>query len=349
MPVIIHWLLNNPEKRNRVLNVIDMHCDTIAELWYSRKTENPIALDKNSLHIDLAKMKQGDYLLQNFAMFVSLGRPMDPLESVLQLIDIFYQEMEKNTDKIGVVTTYKDIENNKAAGRMSALLSIEEGGVCKGNLSYLRTLYRLGVRMMTLTWNYENELAYPNTVSGDAAILYPTNADTDHGLKKQGFVFLEEMERMGMIIDVSHLSDAGFYDVYHHTTKPFVASHSNARAICGHCRNLSDDMIRKLAERGGVTGINYCADFLMEQTKKDEAIKSTVKQMAEHAKHLAKIGGIGCVGLGSDFDGISGDLELSDCSKLPLLEAELRKQGFHESEIEAIFFGNVLRLYKELL
>ncbi len=349
MPVIIHWFLNGQEKRNRVVNVIDMHCDTIAELWYSQKTENPITLDKNSLHIDLAKMKQGDYLLQNFAMFVSLGRPMDPLESVLQLIDVFYQEIEKNPDKIGVVTTYKEIETNKAAGRMSALLSIEEGGVCKGNLSYLRTLYRLGVRMMTLTWNYENELAFPNTVSGDAEIFYPTDADMDHGLKKQGFVFLEEMERMGMIIDVSHLSDAGFYDVYHHTTKPFVASHSNARALCSHCRNLSDDMIRKLAERGGVTGLNYCADFLMEQIRTDEAIKSTVKQMAEHAKHLVKIGGIGCVGLGSDFDGISGDLELSDCSKLPLLEAELRKQGFHESEIEAIFFGNVLRVYKELL
>lgn len=349
MLAIIHLFPIIQEKRNKRLKVIDMHCDTIAEIWYSQKTDHPIKLNKNSLHIDLEKMKQGDYLLQNFAMFVSLGRSMDPLESVLQLIDIFYREIENYPSDIGVVTTYQEIERNKAAGRMSALLSIEEGGVCKGNLSYLRTLYRLGVRMMTLTWNYENELAFPNTVPGDAELVYPANADTDHGLKEQGFAFIEEMEKLGMIIDVSHLSDAGFYDVYHHTKKPFVASHSNARTVSGHCRNLSDDMIRKLSERGGITGINYCADFLMEQTPKDEVVKSTVKRMAEHAKHLVKIGGIECVGLGSDFDGISGDLELSDCSKMPLLEAELRKQGFHESEIEAIFFGNVLRLYKELL
>lgn len=326
-----------------------MHCDTISEIWYGRRDGLPVSLLNSSLQIDIEKLKKGDYLLQNFAMFVNLGRNMDPLEAVLQLIDIFYQEIEKNSDQIGVVTSYQDIEKNKELGRISAMLTVEEGGVCKGNLAYLRNLYRLGVRMMTLTWNYENELAFPNSVPVDSDIVFPFRPDTQNGLKEQGFAFLEEMERLGMIIDVSHLSDAGFYDVYEHTKNPFIASHSNARALCGHCRNLDDTMIRKLAERGGVTGLNYCAGFLMEKTCKEDICRSTVHLMAEHARYLANIGGIGCVGLGSDFDGISGELELSDCSKLSLLEAELRKKGFHESEIEAIFFKNVLRVYKELL
>lgn len=331
------------------MKVIDMHCDTISEMWNDIREGKPISLSKSRLQIDLEKMKMGDYLLQNFAMFVNLGEDADPLESVLQLIDVFYQEIEKYPEQIGFVKTYQDIEKNIENGRMSAMLTVEEGGVCKGNLAYLRNLYRLGVRMMTLTWNFENELAFPNNVPGDTDKVFPFLPDTKNGLKEKGFVFLEEMERLGIIVDVSHLSDAGFYDVYQHTKKPFVASHSNARALCSHCRNLTDDMIRKLAERGGVTGINYCSGFLMERKTIDQICKSTVELMAKHARHIANIGGIACVGLGSDFDGISGELELSDCSKMALLEAELKKQGFHESEIDAIFYKNVLRVYKELL
>ena len=151
-----------------------------------------------------------------------------------------------------------------------------------------------------------------------------------------------------MIIDVSHLSDAGFWDVLHNTGKPFVASHSNARALCGHGRNLTDDMIKALAERGGVMGLNYFGMFL-DSVRADGRCPSSVKRMAEHARYIINVGGVDCLGLGSDFDGIGGDLEMQDCSMLPMLEAELRKQGFHESEIEKIFYKNVLGLYKELL
>ncbi len=330
------------------MKVVDMHCDTISEIWYGCLENTKITLKKNDLHIDLEKMKKGDYLLQNFAMFVNLASKKDPLQSVIDLIDIFYQEMEQNKDVIGIVKTYAEIEKNHAEGKMSAMLTIEEGGVCKGDVSVLHMLYRLGARMMTLTWNHENELAYPNYVPGDIEQADSCRSNTVNGLKEQGIVFLEEMERMGMIVDVSHLSDAGFYDVYQYTHKPFVASHSNARALCGHCRNLTDDMVRKLAERGGVTGLNYCAKFL-DDAEKGEEPKSRVKAMAEQASYLRNIGGIACIGLGSDFDGIGGDLEMDNCSKLPLLEAELRKRGFHESEIEAVFYKNVLNLYKELL
>ncbi len=335
---------------NQNLKVADMHCDTITELWYGRRADEQVNLLHNSLHIDLEKMQKGNYFLQNFAMFVNLRNNKDPLEAIMQLTDLFYREMEKYPDKISMVRSYQDIERNRELGRMSAMLTIEEGGVCKGSLVHLRNLYRLGVRMMTLVWNYENELAFPNCIpEGESDQLFRFYPETELGLKEQGLLFLEEMERIGMIIDVSHLSDAGFYDVWRHTRKPFVASHSNARAVCGHSRNLTDDMIRKLAERGGVIGLNYNADFLMEATGGENSCRSTACKMAEHVRYLMNTGGIGCVGLGSDFDGITGGSELADCSKIPLLEAELRKQGFHESEIEAIFCKNVLRVYKELL
>ena len=336
------------------MKIIDMHCDTIAEIWYSQK--NVAAgkaavcknLRENDLQLDLMKMKKGDYLLQNFAMFVNLERKENPFESVMQLVDVFYTEMEKNKDLIGVVKNYADIETNMQAGKMSAMLTVEEGGVCKGEIPFLRDLYRLGVRMMTLTWNHENSLAYPNNVPGDGETVFPYEPDMSRGLKEKGHAFIEEMERLGIIIDVSHLSDAGFYDVYEHTGKPFVASHSNARALCGHCRNLTDDMIRKLAERGGVTGLNYCCSFLMEPDENGH-VQSRVAKMAEHAKYLEKVGGIDCIGLGSDFDGIGGDLEMKDASMLPLLVDALQKAGFHESEVDKILYKNVLRVYKEVL
>ena len=154
------------------------------------------------------------------------------------------------------------------------------------------------------------------------------------------------MEELGMIIDVSHLSDAGFYDVLKYTKAPFVASHSDARALCPHQRNLTDEMIRALAERGGVIGLNYCASFLAQQQRDAMA---TIEQIAAHAKHIAKVGGIGCLGLGSDFDGIGNPVEMQDASGMIRLSDGLRKAGFHESEVDAIFSGNVMRIYEEIL
>lgn len=330
------------------MKVVDMHCDTLAALRDGAKKGLHKELRANDLHLDLEKMRQGDYMLQNFALFVCLEKEEDPLMAVMELADLFYREMEKNEDEIFLVRKYEDILENERQGKMSALLTVEEGGVCKGELAVLRNLYRLGVRMMTLTWNFENELAYPNIMRIGQSPSNPLEPNTVLGLKEKGYIFIEEMERLGMIIDVSHLSDKGFYDIYEHTTKPFVASHSNARTLGSHCRNLTDDMIRKLANRGGVTGLNYCPAFVMD-AKEDEKEVCTVKRLAEHARYLANIGGIQCVGLGSDFDGISGELEMKNCSMLPLLEWELKKQGFHESEIEAIFYKNVLGVYKEIL
>ncbi len=329
------------------MKVVDMHCDTIAELYERRKQGSKETILENNLHLDLRKMRQGDYGLQNFALFTCLEQTEHPFEHAMKLADLFFQELEQHQDQIGIVTSYEEIEKNWKEGRMSALLTLEEGGVCQGKLEFLRQFYRIGVRMMTLTWNYPNELGYPNKIIMDGPMAGTCMPDTEHGLTETGIAFVQEMERLGMIIDISHLNDAGIWDVFHYTKKPLVASHSNARALASHPRNLTDEMIRTLADRGGVAGINYCGDFLHDWN--GEPSKSLISHMVEHMKHMKQIGGTEVIGLGSDFDGIGGDLELRNGADLPLLEQEMTKQGFTRSEIEAVFFKNVLRVYREVL
>lgn len=340
------------------MKIADMHCDTISEIWESRKQSvspkggSPQQLSRNDLHIDIRKMKKAGYLLQNFALYVDLKKGLDPFEYVLELIDVFREEMGKNKNDIGVIKTYDDILANERQGKMSALMTIEEGGCCKGEIGNLERLYQLGARMMTLTWNYPNELASPNlfiksaekgsTLKNDEGFnLF----DSSRGLTEKGFFFIQRMEELGMIIDVSHLSDAGFWDIVQHTKKPFVASHSNARALCGHCRNLTDDMIRAVAGRGGVIGLNFYGCFLNETNDSH----SRVARMAAHARHMLNVGGSGCLGLGSDFDGISGELEIQDCSQMQKLVDGLERAHFTGTEIENILWRNVMRVYREML
>ncbi len=340
------------------MKIADMHCDTISEIWESRKQSvsqnggSPQQLSRNDLHIDIRKMKKAGYLLQNFVLYVDLKKGLDPFEYVLELIDVFREEMGKNKNDIGVIKTYDDILANERQGKMSALMTIEEGGCCKGEIGNLERLYQLGARMMTLTWNYPNELASPNlfiksaekgsTLKNDEGFSL---FDSSKGLTEKGFFFIQRMEELGMIIDVSHLSDAGFWDIVQHTKKPFVASHSNARALCGHCRNLTDDMIRAVAGRGGVIGLNFYGCFLNETNDSH----SRVARMAAHARHMLNVGGSGCLGLGSDFDGISGELEIQDCSQMQKLVDGLERAHFTGTEIENILWRNVMRVYREML
>ncbi len=318
------------------MKIADMHCDTISVLEERSAEGKRVFLRENDLHLDLRRMRESGYLLQNFALFVDLAKDKDPWERVCGLYRRYRQELSANEDWIAPVYRFSDIARNDAAHRMSALLTVEEGGVCGGDLEKLKELYRMGVRMMTLTWNYPNELGSPHS--------HPD------GLTERGLVFLEEMEALGMIVDVSHLSDAGFYQVWEHTGKPFVASHSNARSLCRHARNLTDDMIRKLAEKGGVIGLNFCADFLREASEKTAASGAGgVEDAARHARHIVKVGGIEVLGLGSDFDGIDTNRELPGVQSMERLWQALKRAGFSEGELDRIFSGNVLRLYEECL
>lgn len=340
------------------MKIVDMHCDTISKIRDSRKRpdspkcSSPQQLCQNNLQVDIQKMKKSGYMLQNFAMYVDLKKELDPFAYVLELINVFQEEIENNKDDISVIKTYDEILANEQQGKMSALMTIEEGGCCTGEIENLEKLYQLGARMMTLTWNYPNELASPNlfirdTQSGSAVrgadgfCLF----DGSKGLTEKGFLFIERMEELGIIIDVSHLSDAGFWDIARNTKKPFVASHSNARALCGHCRNLTDDMIRTIAGRGGVIGLNFYGCFLNPTNDSH----STVVRMAAHARHILNVGGCECLGLGTDFDGIGGELEIQDCSQMDKLVDELVRQRFTGAEIENILCRNVMRVYREML
>lgn len=349
------------------MRIVDMHCDTISELLVGRQRgETDRSLRENDGHIDLRKLLESGYLLQNFALYVDKEGGGDPWDKVQELYALYAEELEKNKDIIAPVYCFEDIAENESKGLMSALLTVEEGAVCKGEKERLCKLYSQGVRMMTLTWNYPNEIGFPNLNGSGGKILqamatnldgderermvksYLNTPDGENGLTQKGFEFVSQMEELGMIVDVSHLSDAGFYDVLSCTTKPFVASHSNARAVCPCVRNMTDDMIRKLAQRGGVMGLNFCADFLT-QLPVGVHNPGTIAAIVEHAKHIVNVGGIEVLGLGSDFDGIATHEELPDAGKMHLLCEALKAGGFTESELDKIFRGNVLRVYKDVL
>ena len=331
------------------MKILDMHCDTLHELMADKKKGEAYSLRTNEHHLDLMRMKKGDYLLQCFAVFVDMAESISPLVCGMKLVDLYYEELDKNRDIIAPVLCYEDIENNIRAGKMSAMLTGEEGQICDGSIEILRNYYRLGMRMMTLTWNHENQLAYPNNVTRARADECGLGPDNVNGLKERGFEFIAEMERLGMIIDVSHLSDAGFWDIYNHTRKPFVASHSNARAVCPHPRNLTDDMIRAMAERGCVVGLNYCGAFLDICGCEPGEHESRIADMVKHVKHITSVGGMDIMALGSDFDGIGGKLELEGCDRMSRLTEALCRAGFHESDVDKILYKNALRVFKECI
>jgi len=292
-------------------------------------------LKRNHLAIDLEKLTKGKSLAQFFALFIDLNEHPKAFNRAMDMLNKFYEELEKNNHEISVAKNYKDFKVNKEEDKISAFLTIEEGEAIEGSLKNLRNFYDLGVRLMTLTWNYENSIGYPNC----------REEFRDKGLKTFGLETLEEMNRLGMIIDVSHLSDGGFYDVSRYSKKPFVASHSNSRAVCNHSRNLTDDMIRTLSEKGGITGINFEKSFLIEGGS-----KSAVKDMVKHINHIYNIGGIDVLSLGSDFDGINPkNLEISNMGEIDKLITALQKEGYNESYIEKILYKNALRVIKEVM
>ena len=325
------------------MKYIDMHCDTITKLYKEGKN-----LASNDLHIDINKMKKGECLLQNFAIFTKLAKNNSVFTKAA--IEFYKQQIELNKDSIKPVYKYEDILNNEANGYINAMLTLEEGSVIDDDLNNLQYYYDQGVRMITLTWNYPNGIGYPNidlTVEpeDDPEQSFATAFNTKDGLTDFGKEYVKCCNELGIIVDVSHLSDAGFYDVVELSSKPFVASHSNARAVCKAGRNLTDDMIRKLAEKGCVTGLNYCAAFIDNPA----STYTSIDNMVKHINHIVNIGGIDCIGLGSDFDGIDGtELEIKNCAGLPLLYEALKKY-YSDDDIEKIFYKNVLRVYKECL
>ncbi len=350
--------------------IADMHCDTLSELRNRKKNGSEEGLRRNRLCLDLDRMKAHSYVLQNFAVFVDLAQTEDPFADAMELISLFYEEMEKNSEIAGRAVSWNDITQNRSDGKISAMLTLEEGGMCRGDIGKLRTLYDRGARMMTLCWNYENELACPAfyepvqpfcaqaqawKTAADAAPgprgeqeekPPPTRSRRESkGLTDKGIEFLEAMEALHMIPDVSHLSDEGVWDVLANTNRPFAASHSNARAVWEHERNLPDDLLRALGERGCVIGLNYYPLFLHEEGSRESACAA----IARHARHIAEKAGIESVGLGSDFDGFEAKSDIAGAEDLDNLLWALHRAGFSGRETDLICEENVLNLYREVL
>ncbi len=334
------------------MKIADMHCDTILEIRDKQKRGQEIGLKENNIQLDLKRMKDCGYLLQNFALFVDSGQVEDPWEEMLDLYRVYQEEMKINRNLIAPVLKYGDILANEEKGLMSSLLTLEEGAAIGGEVSKLEKVYDMGIRMITLTWNYNNEIGFPNVNLTECSKETHPNLgyepERKRGLTTVGKEIVADMEDLGIIVDVSHLGDAGFYDVLDCTKKPFVASHSNARKICSHVRNMTDDMIRKLADRGGVMGLNFCPAF-METLPENARPNASLEAVIRHALHITNIGGMECLGIGSDFDGIPQNDALRGVQDMPALWDALKEGGFTESQLDRIFHKNVLRLYKDCL
>ncbi|MBQ9768241.1 MAG: dipeptidase [Lachnospiraceae bacterium] len=329
-----------------MIPVIDLHCDTLSKLC-SAPEDFLLPPEQGHSHITLPGLRTSDGLLQCFALFTDLAEwtHRSPLSCIEEQFDCFRSLLAASDGALVQVFTYTDILENRASGKLSALLTLEESCLSDTPADLLPRLYSLGVRMATLTWNHPNLLGYPASPSapplpsGFSPVSLP-------GLTPAGFDFLEEAERLGILIDVSHLSDAGFYDVAAHSKKPFLASHSNARAICDVPRNLTDDMLRTLAEHGGLVGLNLHEPFLVTGQASAEDVLSA---LGRHAKHIISVAGIDTLALGTDFDGIPGNAAIPNVSFLPRLEEVLKKAGFTSDEIEKVFYRNALRVFKECL
>lgn len=330
------------------MNVYDLHCDTISAIYEGRKEGKDLSLASSSLQVDLEKMKRGGYQLQTFAIFLDRASTEDCFAAAGEMAELFKRELEKNQDTISQAYTYEDIVRNRRAGRISALLSLEEGGIFEKSLENLQWFYDQGARIATLTWNHENDLAYPNC-QGDPLKDHPWSWGEERGLKERGIRFLEQMEELGMIPDVSHLSDGGFWDVARYCRKPFLATHSNARGAAPEAaRNLTDEMIRTLADRGGILGLNYCVSFVRENWKPGQP-GATMEELIRQIRYIVNTGGEECLALGSDFDGIEEAPEMEDAAGLPKLAEAMEESGISHSLTEKIFWKNADRFFRENL
>ena len=333
------------------MKVWDLHCDTLYRLLGREDTAGEPAVEafaKDGGMLDLAKMRAGDYLLQCFACFVGLEESPDPLVSALREADLFHRLLAAYPDDLIWVKSAADIDKLGEDGRIGAMLTIEEGAVCRDDLAILRDFYRLGVRMMTLTWNHQNGLGSPNITPDYNEDAWPVKDPGAPGLTGVGREFVAEMERLHMIVDVAHLSDAGIRDLLAIATRPFAASHSNARACCPHLRNLPDELLRAMGEKGCLIGLNYCPAFLDDTPDRKHCVGS-VAQMARHAKYILNLAGEDALALGSDFDGIGGELEITGAQDLPLLAEGLVNEGIPARVVEKIFYKNARRFFRENL
>jgi membrane dipeptidase len=354
--------------------VVDTHNDITTMM-----TDDDYDLGTSSVgkyHTDLRRMKQGGLTAEFFSIYVDKKYAKDggSARRAMDMIDQVYRAAESYPNDIMMSYSVADIRKAKKEGKVAALMGIEGGHAIENSLSALRDFYRLGIRYMTLTHNNTNDWA---DASRDEA--------KHNGLTGFGKEVVREMNRLGMLVDVSHVSDKTMSDVLDVSTAPIIASHSSARVFSNHPRNIPDDLLRRIAKNGGVVMVNFYPAFLDQkyydaERARDERLKPqfdalkakyandanqleaetkkledanplqrpSITVIVDHIDHIAKVAGIDHVGIGSDFDGVpSLPVGLDDISQLPNITYELLKRGYNEQDIRKILGENLLRVFGE--
>lgn len=336
MAQTLHYIFSkkniSDHEEGKFMKIVDMHCDTLIEGW--RHPERSFYDGDTSINLKL--LQENNSLLQFFAMYLSRNemKTMDPYDILKGIYGYYCDQMKEYSDIIRPCLSYSDIEKNKESGIISSLLTVEDGVFLDGKIERIQEVYDMGVRLITLMWNFENSVGFPCSDNYD---------DHRKGLKHFGFEAVEMMNELGMIIDVSHMSEGGFYDVAKHSKAPFVASHSCAMELCPHRRNLTDDQLKTLGNAGGIVGVNFECSFL----KKDSHY-ATYDQIIEHLLYMKNRAGIESIGFGSDFDGIDDNGELGNYAGFTTLLERMEKY-FTYDEIDKIASKNALRVIKDVL
>ena len=308
--------------------MIDLHCDTIMQLL-----DHPDSGDlyRNTWKIDIEKLQKAHSKVQDFALFINLGKTNDPYGRYEEMRNLCTTQIHLYGEHIQHVLSYQDVESVYESGKIGALMSIEEGGVLGGDLDKLKQAYQDGVRLITLTWNYPNGLGEPHC------------GEQHKKLTPKGIEFVEAMQDLGIIVDCSHLNDAGTEQLGDILDAPFIASHSNAREVTAHTRNLPDNLIKLIANKGGVIGLNFAQSFL------GISPVSRIEDIVKHGLYLINKGGEDVVALGTDFDGIKPNTEIKDASEMYRLYDAFKEAGLSVGQCEKLFWKNADRLLKEIL
>ena len=292
--------------------------------------------------VDFPRMKEGGLDAGFFVAFVAQGNRDDDgnqaaIEEVLGLIELIYEKVEAHPELAAVVSEPKDAFRIQKKGKRAIYIGIENGYAIGNDLDMLESYYDLGARYMTLSHSSNNDICDSSTDP-----LTPEHG----GLSLFGEEVVTEMNRLGMMVDVSHISDEAVWDVLAITTAPIIASHSNARVLYDHPRNLSDDLLEAIAENGGVVQVNLL--YVSPNDPNTGERISTVLDVVDHIDHIAAVAGIDHVGIGSDFDGGGVVDGCEDVSRLEAITLELVKRGYNKKEIHKIWSGNFMRVFRKV-
>ncbi len=312
--------------------IIDGHCDTVHR-FISETGNYDFTRHNKEGHIDLPRLRQGGIKLQIFALYIEQDfKPVGAVRRCLQLIDGYYRTVNRVQADLQTILNLSDLHEVINGSKIAALLSVEGGEALEGDLAVLRVLFRLGVRGLGLTWNQRNQLAVGvgKGLQGD-------------GLTSFGREVVREMNNLGMIVDLAHINEKGFYEAMSLSNVPIIVSHANARALCDHPRNLSDSQLKALGENNGIIGLSYYPSFIHRESP-------SLEKLLDHFVHVAEVAGIEHLGFGSDYDGIEQTIKgLDDVSCLHQLVDGLISRGFTSKEIRQITSENYLRVLNQVL